>query len=117
MLFQESDFSSLSFLVNSIMAAIDRMNPQNIRGVGISEYIKSPNINAANGSAPERSMEDTPESMYFKLKVEKIYGRAKENVECNIKNNVINSGLRDMKLSIWLKLVNGINAIVINMTE
>ena len=75
-------------------------NPQNIKCVGISEYIKSPNINAAIGSAPERSIDDVPESMYFKLNVEKIYGRAKENVECSIKKSTVNAGLMDMKLVI-----------------
>ena len=39
------------------------MNPQNISGVGISEYIKNPKISAANGSAPDRKIEEVPESI------------------------------------------------------
>ena len=39
------------------------MNPQNIRGVGTSEYIKSPKISAAKGSAPDKNIEDVPESI------------------------------------------------------
>lgn len=87
-------------MLSIIIAAIDMTNPQNIKGVGISEYIKSPNINAARGSAPERSIDDVPESMYFKLNVEKIYGMAKENVECITKKSTVNAGLMDMKLLI-----------------
>ena len=48
------------------------MNPINIKIVGISAYINNPNIKAANGSAPESKIEDIPESIYFKLKVESI---------------------------------------------
>ena len=72
------------------------MNPQNINGVGVSEYIINPNINAARGSAPDIIMEDTPESIYFKLTVDNTYGSAKENVECMIKNIIVNAGLIDM---------------------
>ncbi len=82
------------------MAIIVRMNPQNINGVGVSEYIINPNINAANGSAPDIKMEDTPESMYFKLNVDKMYGSANENVECMIRKSIVNVGLIDMKLLI-----------------
>lgn len=63
------------------MAMMLSMKPQNIKSVGISVYIKTPNIKAAKGSAPESKMEDVPESIWFRLKVEKIYGRANENVE------------------------------------
>ena len=45
------------------MANIVRTNPQNINAVGISEYIANPKIRAANGSAPDNSMEETPESI------------------------------------------------------
>ena len=45
------------------MAIIVNMNPQNIRTVGISEYIKTPNIKAASGSAPDINIVDTPESI------------------------------------------------------
>ena len=99
------------------MAIIVSMNPQNINSVGVSEYIKNPNINAANGSAPDMKMEDTPESRYFKLNVDRIYGSANENVECTIKKSTVNVGLIDMKLLIWLKFVNGINAIEMKITE
>ena len=91
--------------------------PQNINIVGTSEYIKNPNINAAKGSAPESNIEDTPESIYFKLKVERIYGKANESVECKIKNNIVNVGLFEINSVIWPKLVNGINASVIKITE
>lgn len=63
------------------MAIMVNMNPQNISIVGISEYIISPNNSAANGSAPDIKMDDMPESIYFKLNVDRIYGRANENVE------------------------------------
>ena len=46
-----------------VIAMIDNMNPMNISTVGISEYIAKPNINAANGSAPDRRIDETPESM------------------------------------------------------
>ena len=72
------------------------MNPQNINGVGISEYIASPNINAARGSAPDMNIEEVPESIYFRLKVERIYGSANENVECIIKKIIVNVGLTEM---------------------
>ena len=61
--------------------------------VGISEYTKNPNIKAAKGSAPDNKMDDIPESMYFKLTVENIYGRANENVEWIIKKRIVNTGL------------------------
>ena len=50
-------------MLNIIIAIIVKMNPQNIRGVGISEYNANPKINAANGSAPDSNIEDTPESI------------------------------------------------------
>ena len=62
-------------------------------------------------------MDDTPESIYFKLTVERIYGRANENVECIIRNMIANVGLTDMKPVIWLKFVNGINAIEMKTIE
>ena len=99
------------------MAIIVSMNPLNITGVGVSEYIINPNISAAKGSAPDIKMEDTPESMYFRLSVDRMYGRANENVECMIKKSIVNFGFIDMKLLIWLKLVNGIRAIEMNITE
>lgn len=92
-------------------------NPQNIRNVGTSEQIKNPKVNAAKGSAPDIMMDDTPESIYFKLTVERIYGRANENVECIIRNMIANVGLTDMKPVIWLKFVNGINAIEMKTIE
>ena len=99
------------------MEAMEIINPQNIKIVGISAYIKNPNIKAANGSDPESKMEDTPESICFKLKVENIYGRANENVECRIKNSIVNAGLIETKFVIWSKLVNGISAMEIKMME
>ena len=50
-------------LLNSIMAIIDNMNPQNIKIVGISEYMSNPKTNAANGSAPDNNIDETPESI------------------------------------------------------
>ena len=44
-----------------------------------------------------------------------MYGSANENVECTIKNMIVNVGLMDMKPEIWLKCVNGIKAIEMNM--
>lgn len=85
--------------------------------LGTSKYINNPNISAAKGSAPERSMDDVPESRYFKLRVEKIYGRANENVECKIRNAVVYIGLIETKLEICPKSVNGMSAIVMNMIE
>ena len=82
------------------MATIVSRNPQNIISVGASEYIMNPNINAANGSAPDMKMEDTPESMYLRLNVDRMYGRANENVECTIKKSTVNAGLIDMKVLI-----------------
>ena len=93
------------------------INPQNINNVGISAYIKNPNINAANGSEPESKIEDTPESICFKLKVEKIYGSAKENVECKMRNGIVNVGLIVTKLVIWLKSVNGMSAMEMKTIE
>ena len=78
-------FSSLPALESIVIAPTVKRNPQNISNDGISEYMRSPKINAAKGSAPDRKMDDVPESMYFKLNVEKIYGSANENVECTIK--------------------------------
>lgn len=46
-----------------VIAIIVSMNPQNIGIVGISEYMMSPKINAARGSAPDKKMDDTPESI------------------------------------------------------
>ena len=74
-------------------------------------------MSAAKGSAPERKIEDVPESIYFKLNVDRIYGKANENVECKIKNRIVNVGLIETKLEIWLKSVNGIRAIEIKMME
>ena len=99
------------------MARIVSTNPQNINIVGISLYRKNPKIKAARGSAPDNSIDEIPESIYFKLKVEKIYGRANENVECMIKNMMHKMGSIEMKFVIWLKLVNGISAIEINTIE
>ncbi len=83
-----------------VIAIMVSMNPQNIRGVGVSLYIKNPNINAANGSAPDMKIEDTPESIYFRLNVDRMYGSANENVECMIKNIIVIVGFIDMKLLI-----------------
>lgn len=89
---------------------IVRIKPQNIKGVGISIYTKNPKIRAANGSAPDIIIEDVPESIYFRLNVERIYGSANENVECIIRKNIANVGSGEMKLEIWPKSVKGINA-------
>ena len=62
-------------------------------------------------------MEDTPESMQFKLTVEKIQGRANENVECKTKNIMTRGGLIEIKLFIWPKSVNGFKAIEMKMIE
>ena len=99
------------------MAMIVRMNPKNISNDGTSEYINNPNISAARGSAPDMKMDEIPESIYFKLNVERIYGRANENVECRNRNIATKVGLMLMKLLIWLKFVNGINAMDMNMIE
>ena len=45
------------------MAIMLSINPQNINVVGISAYMTNPKIKAANGSAPESKMDDTPESI------------------------------------------------------
>ena len=45
------------------MAIMLSINPKNIKIVGISKYIKNPKIKAAKGSAPDKNMEDTPESI------------------------------------------------------
>lgn len=45
------------------MAIMLSINPKNIKNVGISQYNKNPKIKAANGSAPESSIEDTPDSI------------------------------------------------------
>ena len=45
------------------MAIIDNMNPQNIKLVGVSEYKNNPKTNAANGSAPDNNIDETPESI------------------------------------------------------
>ena len=50
-------------LLNIIIAIIDNTNPRNIKIVGISEYNASPKINAARGSEPDRSIDETPESI------------------------------------------------------
>ena len=84
---------------------------------GISRQKINPNSNAAKGSDPESSIEDVPESIWFKLTVENIYGSANENVECSMRNNVTKAGLTEMTPSIWLKFVNGIKAIEMNMIE
>ncbi len=94
-----------------------KIKPQNISAVGTSEYIKNPNINAAKGSAPESKIEEVPESIYFRLKVEKIYGSANENVECSIKNSIVNVGLIETNSPIWLKSVKGVKAIEMKTTE
>ena len=62
-------------------------------------------------------MDDTPESIYFKLNVERIYGSANENVECIIKKIITKLGFSEMKLVIWLKLVKGINATEMKIIE
>ena len=99
------------------MAIIDNMNPQNIKIVGISEYRNNPKTNAANGSAPDNNIDETPESIQFKLTVDRIYGNANENVEWIIKNTIDNGGLIETKLVIWPKSVNGINAIEMKIIE
>ena len=83
--------------------------------LGISVYIRNPKISAATGSDPESNIEDTPESIYFKLNVERIYGRANEKVECKIKNRIVHVGFIEMKFEIWLKSVNGTSAIVMKI--
>ena len=93
------------------------MNPQNIITVGISQYIKNPNNNAANGSAPDSSIEEVPESIWFRLTVDNMYGIANENVECRIRNMTVKRGLIEMKFEISPKSVNGINAIEMNIIE
>lgn len=99
------------------MFIIVSINPQNIKTVGISEYMKNPKINAAKGSAPDNNIEDIPESIWFKLTVDRIYGNANENVECTIKNNIVKVGSIETKLAIWLKFVKGISATDMNMIE
>lgn len=80
-------------MLSIVIAIIVNKNPQDISIVGVAEYIANPNINAAKGSAPDSNMDDTPESICFKLTVENIYGNAKENVECIIRNITDNDGL------------------------
>ena len=46
-----------------------------------------------------------------------MYGSANENVECKIKNIIVDKGLIEMKFEISLKSLNGIKAIVINIIE
>ena len=103
-------FSSLPTLERIVIATTVKINPQNIRSDGISEYKSNPKINAAKGSAPDRKMDDVPESMYFKLNVEKIYGSANEKVECTIKKITAGMGPIPTKWPICLKSVNGIRA-------
>lgn len=55
--------SFFSFLPNVIMAVRVNANPQNINAVGISEYIRNPNINAAEGSAPDNNIDEIPDSI------------------------------------------------------
>ena len=74
-------------------------------------------MSAAKGSVPDSIIDEIPESIQFKLKVEKIYGSANDNVECIIKNTITNTGLSEMKCVIWPKLVNGINPIEIKTIE
>lgn len=45
------------------MAVRVNANPQNINAVGISEYIRNPNINAAEGSAPDNNIDEIPDSI------------------------------------------------------
>ena len=45
------------------MAVTVKRNPQNISGVGISEYIKKPNIKAARGSEADSTIDEVPESI------------------------------------------------------
>ena len=49
--------SFFSFLPNVIMAVRVNANPQNINAVGISEYIRNPNINAAEGSDSDKNID------------------------------------------------------------
>ena len=93
-------FSSLPALDSIVIAPTVRRNPQNISNDGISEYMRSPKINAAKGSAPDRKMDDVPESMYLRLTVEKIYGSANENVECMIRKITAGRGSMPTKLPI-----------------
>ena len=44
-------------------------------------------------------------------------GSANENVECTIRNMIASNGLIETKLLIWMKLVNGINAIEMMIIE
>ena len=104
-------------LLRNIIAIIDNNNPKNIRIDGISEYNINPKINAARGSEPDKNIDETPESIQFKLTVERMQGSANENVESIVKNIIVKIGLIETKLVIWPKLVNGINEIEIKIIE
>ena len=86
--------SSLHKIVNAVIVTV---NPIKERIVGTSEKKRSPNIVAADGSAPADKIATVPASTYFNAIVYKIYGNAVVTTACKNMKILFSTGAAFIK--------------------